>query len=381
MDQTQKLDFMNGLKVIACFMVFSFHFINAFYCGFYSLVASDFHTQFVEHFVGSTPLNMVMNGKLGARMFLVISGFFAGYKFFQTGNTKVLKLSAVKKYFRLVFPILTAGIAIYTLMKLGLYQNSEAAAKAGTSVFFGNYNTFSPTLWGAVKESVWGCFVTGANQYNGPLWFIHYEFFGCLFVALFLLLFGKKKGRYILYVMLCALLVRSDFLAPVMGCIVADFVVYKPRWIEVLSQQKWLMWLLLIAGLYLCSYPPIGDHLEGTIYHWLTPRVFQYYILGSACVIYAVFALPVLQKLLSAKWLLKLSPLGYGVFLLHFPILCTFSSAYYLALADKVNYHVIGITNFVLSFVLILAVSQLLHHFVEKPGNALANMVAEKIVR
>ena len=65
MKQAQKLDFVDGLKVLSCLMIFNFHFINFFYCGFYSLLPADFHTQVVEMFVGSSPLNLIMGGKFG----------------------------------------------------------------------------------------------------------------------------------------------------------------------------------------------------------------------------------------------------------------------------------------------------------------------------
>ena len=33
MKQVEKLDYIDGLKVLSCLMIFNFHFINAFYCG------------------------------------------------------------------------------------------------------------------------------------------------------------------------------------------------------------------------------------------------------------------------------------------------------------------------------------------------------------
>ena len=37
LEQLKKLDCLDGLKVIACFMVFNFHFVNLFYPGEYCL--------------------------------------------------------------------------------------------------------------------------------------------------------------------------------------------------------------------------------------------------------------------------------------------------------------------------------------------------------
>lgn len=380
MRQVEKLDYIDGLKVLACLMIFNFHFINAFYCGFYSLNPSDYHTVYVEQFIGSTPLNLIMGGKFGVRIFMTISGFFVGYRFFLTGDERSLKTGVVKKYFRLVFPIITANIAIFVLMKLGLFMNHEASLKAGTQVFFGNYNQFSPNLFSAVREAVWGCFATGANQYNGPLWFIYYEFFGTLLIAAILSLLGKSKARYIAYALAAVLCIRNDFLPFILGTVVCDLTYQSPEWTTKISKQKWIMWLMLLFGVFLGSYPPMGERLEGTIYAFIPAKVILYYIVGAAMVLYAVLHLNAPKKLLGSKWMTWLNKYSYGFYLMHFTVLCTFSCGFYLALADRMNYHMIAVLNYVLSFALTVGISYLINHFVENPGMKLANKVAEKFI-
>lgn len=381
MKEVEKLDYIDGLKVLSCLMIFNFHFINAFYCGIYSLVPTDFHAPLVEAFLGSTPLNILMGGKFGVRIFMTISGFFVGYRFFLTGDSSSLTKGAVKKYFRLVFPILTANIAIYALMRAGLFQNAQASKLAGTSVFFGNYNQFTPNLFDAVKEAVLGCFLSGANKYNGPLWFIYYEFFGTLLMAGILALFGKTKARYLVYGIASVLAIRNDFLPFILGTVVCDLTYQKPNWLKKLTEQKWLMGLLLFFGLFLGSYPPIGEHLEGTIYALIPPKVILYYIIGASCVLFALLHLSWPKKVLGSKWLTWLNTYSYGFYLMHFCILCTFSCGFYLALSDKMNYHVLALLNYVLSFGLTVLTSWLIQRFVEKPGTQLANMISSRLCK
>ena len=154
MNKVEKLNYIDGLKVLSCMMIFNFHFINAFYAGFYSLRPEEYHLPALEYFVGSTPLNLIMGGKFGVRMFMTISGFFVGYRFFLTGEKGSLSGGVIKKYLRLVFPIITANIAIYLLMRFHLFTNAEASALANTSVYFGNYNQFAPKLWEDRKSVV-----------------------------------------------------------------------------------------------------------------------------------------------------------------------------------------------------------------------------------
>ncbi len=378
MKQVQKLDYIDGLKVLSCLMIFNFHFINFYYCGFYSLLPADFHTTYLEAFIGSTPLNLIMGGKFGVRIFMTISGFFVGYRFFVTGDKSSLSSGVVKKYFRLVFPIITANIAIYSLMKLGLFMNAEASLVAGSQVFVGNYNQFQPSLLAAIWEAIWGCFATGANQYNGPLWFIYYEFFGTILVAGILSLLGNSKARYFAYIIGCVLAIRSDFLPFILGAVVCDLTYRPPMWIEKLSKQKWLMWLLLLFGVFLGSYPPIGERLQGTIYQYIPAKVILFYIVGASCVLYALLHLEAPRKVLGSKVIIWLNTYSYGFYLVHFFVLCTFSCGFYLALHERMNYHLLAAINYLLSFGLTVLISFLIHKFVEKPGMKLANGIAAK---
>lgn len=381
MRQVEKLDYVDGLKVLACLMIFNFHFINAFYCGIYSLIPADFHVPHIEYLLGSTPLNLIMGGKFGVSIFMAISGFFVGYRYFLTGDESSLKTGVVKKYFRLVFPILTTNIAIFILMWAGLFCNAQASMKAGTAVFFGNYNQFTPSLGAAVLEAVWGCFATGANDYNGPLWFIYYEFFGTLLVAAVLSLLGKSRARYIAYAVAAVLTLRNYFLPFILGAVVCDLTYQPPVWVEKLTKQKWLMWIVLLAGVFLGSYPPIGERLEGTIYAYIPAKVIFYYNIGASMVLFALLHLKLPKQLLGAKVLTWLNRYSYGFYLLHFMVLCTFSCGFYLALSDKLNYHLIALLNYVLTFTLTVMLSWVMNRFVEKPGMKLANRIAAGLIR
>jgi peptidoglycan/LPS O-acetylase OafA/YrhL len=375
MKQAVKLDYLDGLKVLSCLMIFNFHFINFFYPGAYSLLPEQFHTQSLEYLFGSTPLNILAGGKFGVRIFMTLSGFFVGYRFFLTGDKKSLKTGVVKKYFRLILPIVVVNVLIVVLMSMGAYRNHQASVLAGSEVFVGNYNCFSPNIFAAIKEAVWGCFVTGENQYNGPLWFIYYEFFGTLLIAAILSLLGESRARYIAYAVGILIFIRSDFLPFFLGTVVCDLTYQEPKWLEKLSSSKWLMTLLLLAGIFLGSFPPIGERMEGTIYQFFPLKIILYYNVGASMVIYALLHLKGPTKILSVRPLTWFNQFTYGFYLIHFAVLCTFSCGFYLVLQEKMNYHVLAVLNWILSFVVTTCLSWLMHRFVEKPGIRLAGKV------
>ena len=377
----QKLDYVSGLKALACLMVFNFHFIHFFYCGMYSLSPSDLCTDSFELLIGKTPLCLLIAGKFAVRIFLAVSGFFVGYKFFLQGDVRSLKEGAAKKYFRLVFPMLTAGMAIYVCMKLGLYRNAEATMQIGSQVFAGNYNQFEPSLLGALKEAVFGGVLFGENQYNGPIWCMNYEFLGTLLVTVLLLCLGNKKIRYVVYAAVVLIFLKTDFLAVFLGMIVCDLTYCQPAWLKKVTGQKWIMWMLFLFGVFLGSYPSVGEHLEGTIYGLLPPHVMFYYAVAAACILFAMLHLSAPQKLLGGKMLTWFCKYSYAFFLIHFMVLCTFSCSLYLALAERMNYHVLSAVNYVLSFGMTLALSAAVYYFVEKPGMQFANAFAAKVCK
>lgn len=377
MKQAVKLDYLDGLKVLACLSIFNFHFINFFYPGAYSLLPEHFHTQSLEYIFGSTPLNIIAGGKFGVRIFMTLSGFFVGYRFFLTGEKKSLKTGVIKKYFRLILPIVVVNILIFILMSLGAYKNHDASLLAGSEIFVGNYNTFVPNFFGALKEAFWGCFVTGENQYNGPLWFIYYEFFGTLLIAAILSLLGESRARYIVYAVCAVLFIRSDFLPFVLGTVVCDLTYQTPAWLERLSKQKWLMWLTLLLALFLGSFPPIGERMEGTLYQFFPLKIILFYNIGAAMLVYALLHLNGPAKVLSIKPFTWFNQYTYGFYLIHFAVLCTFSCSLYLALESRMNYHVLAVLNFIISFILTTVLSFLMNRFVEKPGMRLAAKIGK----
>lgn len=379
--RVEKLSFMDGLKAIACMMVFNFHFINAFYCGIYSLNPTDFKLDSLEYIIGSTPLNLVVGGKVGTRMFMVLSGFLVAYRFFKTKDTKSLGTSSFKKYFRLVLPILVVNVFVALLMYFDFFQNAQASIIAKTQVFFGNYNQFSPSILQAVKEAVWGCFIGGSNQYNGPIWFIQYEFIGSIMMAALLALFGKTKARYVVYLVAGIVWIRSDYLAFLLGVMVCDATYSGEIFVERIKKQKWMLWMFFVAGLFLCSFPPIGDRMDGTIYQFFPLKIMLYYMVGCAMVLFAVLHLLPIQKILSWRGFRWFNRYSYCFYLLHFVVLCTFSSNMFLALEDKMNYHMLAILNYILTFILTMVLAYLLHLFVEKPGIAGAEKITNKLMK
>lgn len=383
MKQVERLNYLNGIKVLSFLCVFHVHFLNAFYPAVYSLNPEDSHTAGnLELLIGCSPLNLISAGKFTVRLFLILSGFFIARKYFLTGNEKAIGEGAFKKYFRLVVPILFVNVLAAVLMYAGFYKNNEAAIAADSVAFFGSYNQFEPSILQAAKEALWDCFFGEANTYNGPLWFIYYEFMGSMLVSAILVLFGKSRARYLVYAVSALLLARGDFLAPVCGMIVGDLLYNDYKWVGKLREKKWLLWLAFLGALLIATYPPIGEYSEvvkQSFYGRFPAKVLLYYIGAGSVVLFCVCSLETLQKFLTNKVFDFFCKISYCFYLIHFPVLCTASSMLYLGLKDKMNYHLLALVNYVFTILVCTGLSWLMHRYVEKPAVRLAEKFTNRL--
>ena len=382
MEEKERMGFIDGMKAVATILVFNIHFFNAYYCGVYTLEPADFRTvNGVEWWIGATPLNFIYAGKVGARMFLVLSAFLLALQYWKKADRRKLTLTPLKKYVRLVVPIMAANIFICTAMYLGAYRNAQAARLAGSSEFFGVYNQFTPSFPDAMWEAVFGCFFHGSNRYNGPLWFIQYEFLGCVLVAVILLMAGKWKrvARMLLNAVLALVLIRTDYLCMVLGAAVAELYVMLQKKeafqiVEKCVQCRPLMWILFAISFLLCTYPSFG-RTEGTIYNLLPPKVLFYYNVAIPALLFAVLYLRPVQKLLDIGCLKKFTGISYCFYLVHFPMLCTVSSIFFIAAYQKVNYHVLVCLIYVLTFALTLLAAHGMTKWIDKPMQRAAERI------
>ena len=165
--RTEKLEYLDGLKGIGCVAVFLTHFVYAFYYGMYHYDPASCHLPGkIDIVIGKSPLNVFFNGNTAVRLFLILSGFLLCRSFLITGDKKRLAASAKKRYLRLMPTVLVINILIYLAMKFGLYQNTAAAVLAGSEEWFAGFNSFSPSFLSMLKESLYGCFLLGTNDYN-----------------------------------------------------------------------------------------------------------------------------------------------------------------------------------------------------------------------
>ena len=378
--RTEKLEYLNGLKGIGCVAVFLTHFVYAFYYGMYHYDPASCHLPGnFDIVIGKSPLNVLFNGNTAVRLFLILSGYLLCRSFFLTGEKGRLAKSAKKRYVRLMPTVLAINVLIYLAMKLGLYQNGAAAVLAGSEEWFAGFNSFSPSLTGMLKESLYGCFLFGTNDYNGVLWTLQILFLGAYVDYVLAALVGGKKYRWIVYAVVAVVLLRTDFLGIFLGYVLCDFMHTAWNWKEWICSCKWINWLLFVVGLYFMCYPSAGYGYEGTLWGIL-PFVFvnYYHIFGVLCFVFAVLNLQPVQWFLSRKVFLYMGRISYSLYLIHFLVIATFGAWFLLAVEPVLGYNLTCVLNLILISAITVGLSELSVRYVEPLSGKLTAWLERK---
>lgn len=365
----KKLDYIDGLKGIGALMVYLCHFVFAFYYAAYTLLPEHVNTKTgVEILIGKTPLNFLYNGNGAVCLFLVFSGFVLCLSYFRTGDRARLKAGARKRYFRLMPVILAVNVLIFILMYLGLYRNAETAVITKSVPWFQGFNRFEPSFFGMLYESLLGCFVRGSNDYNGVLWTIPYLFWGALLVYLAAYLVGENPLRYAAYGVMILAALKTDvyFTGIFLGFVLCDFFCTQERLVRLYRRFRLIPPLVFLLGFYLTSYPSIGTELPGTIYGIL-PAAYTviYHIAGAFLLTAGVLGCDRLQWFFSRKPFLYLGKISYSLYLLHFPVIAAFSCWFFLEFYGKMSYGLTVGIDFLLTTLLVLALSSLSRRYLE----------------
>lgn len=365
--ESKKLVYLDGIRGLGCVMVFLTHFVYAFYYGMYQFQVESCHLPGnLDIAIGKTPLNLLYNGNSAVRIFWLLSGYLLCRGFFLNRDKKHLIRSAKKRYLRLMPPILVINVLIYLCMKFGLYYNDVAAILAGSTEWFAGFNQFPASFLGMLKESLFGCYFLGSNDYNGVLWTIQMLFLGSYLDYALAAFVSDKKWRWIWYGILAVLLIRTDFISIFLGYVLCDFMHSKLAIKEKLCKNQALNWILFIVGFYFLSYPSAGFGYEGTIWGIL-PFVFvnYYHILGAFCCLFAILNLKVIQRFFSGKVFQYFGRISYSLYLVHFLVIATFSAWFLLKTEAVLGYNLSCLLNFILTSFFTIGLSELSVRYIE----------------
>ncbi len=373
----KKIDYLESLRGLAAFVVVIAHFVVAFYPALYWARPDQVHTEHgVELAISGTPLNLLYNGDFSVAIFFVLSGFVLSYKFHRdrSAPTPLIPL-AVKRYVRLLVPVLFSITLAFVLLKLSLMFNHRVSVLSKSSDWLGTYWQFAPEPLGVLRESFFGVFFGRTSLYNSVLWTMTYEFYGSLIVYGFVALFRNQPRRPIAYVLLLIALHRTYYAAFLLGVLLSDWYCQEGNFLKSI-RNRWIFAGMLLLGLFAGSYPTART-VDGTVYSFLQTiaRPRSFHIIGAFLVMTAVLHLGSLQRVLSKKLFVFLGKVSFSLYIVHFLIIGSLSSWLMLTLASRFSYHAAFAMTFAVSLPVIMAVSYVTYRLVDTGGIRLSQAV------
>lgn len=368
---TGKIAYLDGLRGIAAVNVMIMHFFVILAPAMVYGGDLPLHLGSFEHLFPTTPLGLIGAGNFSVCIFFVLSGYVLTQKYFRTKDRNIIISGTVRRYIRLFVPVFAAVMLSFVLAFTGLYSYYFEAINISAGSNYRDYWTFTPDIIDAVKQAAWGSFFTSDDTYYNPvLWTMKVEFLGSMLVFAMALFFGQLRNRLTFYLAAIVLFLHSYYLAFVIGMVLADTFNSQTRILK--TGNKTVLSVLLITGLFLGSYPinPVtGDSLYWFLNNgfFRTPKI-SYHIIGASLVMYVLLNSQLLQKFFSLPVPVFLGKISYSMYLVHFPIISSFTCALFLALYPALPYGTALLISCAASTLLIIPLSYLFYRYIDSAG-------------
>lgn len=332
----ERISGLDSMRGIAAFLVYTHHFVLMFYPTFY----------FGEH----NWLNHIFNPDLAVSWFFVHSGFVLAYKgAFLTGDRFRSQLldQALRRYLRLLPPVLASILITYALMKTDLVFN-QVYGEELNSVWTAQYLKFEPFFGEALKQSFYSIFFNfkSSTTFNPNLWTIGQELIGSYILFAGLGIVGWWKKSYIPF--LCIALV----VGPWKG-VMCFFIGAGLSRLPSIKLHPFLLGFLIFTGFL------ISD-LKGS-YSLYARNI------GAGILMFCLLHLPRIRNRLSLPLLEYLGRISYSLYVMHFIVLMSFTC--WLGMKWNAHEsHMKVILLYALTTFVLMIVSHLIWKYIDSPG-------------
>lgn len=333
-----------------------------------------------EHTIHNTPLYLFVNGDLAVCIFFILSGIVLSTSFFRKGDTSVTA-SAIKRYFRLAIPAGTSVLIAYTLLRLGLFHNHTTALLTG-SPWWEAFWQYPANLWGAIQEGFFRVLVSDQDNYNPVLWTMKVEFFGSFMVFAFLALFGKLQRRWIVYVVLTALIWKSFYFGFLLGMMISD--VYNHGYFKKqLASLGWVVWVAMLFAGFILGSMPYGP-LDHTVFArtqglWGSDMLPVAHMFAALALLLAVMNLGRLQMMLSSKLSLFMGRISFSLYLTHFLVMGSYTAYLFAALRVSHSYKSSVVIAFLIGLFVSICVAYMFARLVDEPAIKFATIFYKRV--
>ena len=366
-----RIQYIDGLKLIMCYMIMLIHFAIAYFpVGFIGYGSTYQPEERIPAFFAGLPYSIYTNSPFPLHVFFALVALLPTIAFYRSQQPyPSLQRQAIKRYFRFLLPVGVAILGTSLLHSWGLLD-FKSLASLTNSPWCLAIEPQPVTTSILLYQSFIQCYFENCSNILTVMWCMYIIFLGSMLTLALLALFGSSPFRKWLYLASIPLLLAyPTYVAFIVGIACGDFYVHKfPQISLSQSQRSCLSWLLLGLSI-IIGYLP--DFLFPAP---ITP--FYAYAAASGLFILSLMFNSFLQGILSKPFLVHHAQYSFSVLLVHIWVLAGFSQSIYQQLQSLANNHLL---SFTLCFIICMVITHLLamafYQLFEKPSQTLANYV------
>ena len=365
------IQYIDGLKLIMCYMIMLIHFAIAYFpVGFIGYGSTYQPEERIPAFFAGLPYSIYTNSPFPLHVFFALVALLPTIAFYRSQQPyPSLQRQAIKRYFRFLLPVGVAILGTSLLHSWG-FLDFKSLASLTNSPWCLAIEPKPVTTCILLYQSFIQCYFENCSNILTVMWCMYIIFLGSMLTLALLALFGSSPFRKWLYLASIPLLLAyPTYAAFIVGIACGDFYVHKfPQISLSQSQRSCLSWLLLGLSI-IIGYLP--DFLFPAP---ITP--FYAYAVASGLFILSLMFNSFLQGILSKTFLVHHAQYSFSVLLVHIWVLAGFSQGIYQQLQSLANNHLL---SFTLCFIICMVITHLLamafYQLFEKPSQTLANYV------
>ncbi len=367
------------VKGIACILIFIVH-----YAAGVSRNIFGFESVF-----SMRPFRFLTAGSFAICIFLQVSAFLICDRIMRTDDMREVGKMCIRRYLRLFFSVLIASLFAYALQETVGFHNIELGDMLKNE-WIKSYYTDPLELGKVFYTSLYKVLWQGNYEFDPPLWMLTTLFKGsylAIILSLIVKYLKKWHGRLIVFLLMFFIyfMQSSMYISVVMGvawsCISGTTLFSNLKDSKTHKSLKCAMLMVMIVVLtsclgyceelneYLGMYLSESNYiLHERLFFWCTLIVFL--ILLCLDMIFAWTG-----DLNEKNPFVKLGGISMGVYLFHWPLLCSFLSIIYIKYVFPENSGIRTGVHFLVSLVLVVAVSYVYGRYAERYINKLIKKV------
>lgn len=388
---SRRIEWIDGLRGIACLGVFVYHFIRYVFPATYSGFLSDVKVCDMEMYLANNPLSIIVNGNFYVCLFFVISAFVLSMQVSKNNNKREIAMISLKRYPRLAIPVFIIGIISFIIGKLLLFVGIDAQIPAQ------NLSVFR-----LIKVLLFDTWFIGSQEVLSVFWMLSILFYGSFITIIIATIVSSVKKPYSIFILcVCSVfisMINMYYLSFSLGIFLQYIYENRKEQIERLRDSKsfkkyFLIIFILFIGILAGGYPsfllyPLTDvnSFDSGVYEIF--RIFPdtiyfsshlFHIIGAGCILFLVMISNNLQKFLSFRLVQFVGKISFSLYIIHKLVLYLIFPIIFKYGTTAASYAMISLILFIISALVVVFSSWLFQKYIELPCNKLINKMVNRI--